>query len=211
MYPHLYYAFKDLFGLELNGLKLVNTFGFFVALAFFVAAWILTLELKRKSREGLLTYKEEKIIVGKPASISQLLINFIFGFVIGYKLVAAFIGRDEIADTESYILSGKGNLPAGLIVGLLFAGLKWYEKNKVKLRKPTERIVRVWSYDRVGDIFMYAALFGIAGAKIFHNLENLEKFARDPVGSLISFNGLTIYGGLICAQFHYGFIASAII
>lgn len=119
MYPNLYYAFKDLFGLELKGLKLVNTFGFFVALAFFTAAWILTLELKRKSREGLLTYKEEKIIVGKPASIGQLLINFILGFLIGYKLVAAFIGRDEIVDTESYILSGKGNLPAGLIAGLL--------------------------------------------------------------------------------------------
>src|SRR5215210_6838227 len=199
MYPNLYYAFKDLFGIELKGLKLVNSFGFFVALAFFAAAWILTLELKRKSREGLLNYKEEKVIVGKPASIGEILINFILGFLIGYKLIGAFIGGDEIVDTQSYILSGKGNLPAGLIVGLLAAGLKWYEKNKVKLAKPKERFVHVWPYDRVGDIFIYAALFGIAGAKIFHNLENLEKFAKDPIGSVFSFNGLSIYGGLICA------------
>ncbi|HLL42128.1 MAG TPA: prolipoprotein diacylglyceryl transferase family protein [Segetibacter sp.] len=199
MYPNLYYAFKDLFGIELKGLKLVNSFGFFVALAFFAAAWILTLELKRKSREWLLNYKEEKIIVGKPASVGAILINFILGFLIGYKLIGAFIGGDEIVDTQSYILSNKGNLPAGLIVGLLSAGLKWYEKNKVKLAKPKERIVHVWPYDRVGDIFIYAALFGVAGAKIFHNLENLEKFAKDPIGSVFSFNGLSIYGGLICA------------
>jgi hypothetical protein len=48
MYPNLYYAFKDLFGIELNGLKLVNSFGFFVALSFILSAWILTIELRRK-------------------------------------------------------------------------------------------------------------------------------------------------------------------
>ena len=46
---------------------------------------------------------------------------------------------------------------------------------------------------------IYAAIFGFLGAKIFHNLENLDEFAKDPVGSLISFSGLTIYGGLILA------------
>jgi phosphatidylglycerol:prolipoprotein diacylglycerol transferase len=50
MYPNLYYAFKDLFGVELSGLKLVNSFGFFVALAFITAAFVLTAELKRKSK-----------------------------------------------------------------------------------------------------------------------------------------------------------------
>lgn len=199
MYPNLYYAFKDLFGVELSGLKLVNSFGFFVALAFLAAAWILTMELRRKSREGLMTYKEEKISVGKPASIGELLSNFILGFLMGYKLIGAFIDRDKIVDTQSYILSGQGNIAAGIFVGLLFLGLKWYEKNKVKLAKPEERIVRVWPYDRVGDMVIYAAVFGFLGAKIFHNLENLDEFARDPIGSLLSFSGLTIYGGLICA------------
>lgn len=68
MYPNLYFAFKDLFGVELSGLKLVNSFGFFVALAFIGAAVVLTAELRRKSKEGLLTYKEEKIMVGQPSS-----------------------------------------------------------------------------------------------------------------------------------------------
>lgn len=199
MYPNLYYAFKDLFGIEVSALKLINSFGFFVALAFMIGAAALTSELRRKSKQGLLTYKEEKITIGEPASIGELILNFILGFLIGYKLIGAFIARDTIIDTQSYILSSQGNFGAGLFIGLLFAGIKWYEKNKIKLPKPEEKIVRIWPEERVGDMIIYAAVFGFAGAKIFHNLENLDDFARDPIGSLLSFSGLTFYGGLICA------------
>jgi hypothetical protein len=38
MYPNLYYAFKDIFGVEWNWLRIFNSFGFFVALAFIAAA-----------------------------------------------------------------------------------------------------------------------------------------------------------------------------
>jgi prolipoprotein diacylglyceryl transferase len=206
MYPNLYYAFKDLFGVEWTGLKLINSFGFFVALAFLSAAYILTLELKRKSKQGLLTYKEEKIVVGKPATAGEIILNFVLGFLMGYKLIGAFIDRNALTDTQSYILSAQGNWPAGIILGLLFAGLKWREKNQVKLAKPEERIVRIWPADRVSDMVIYAAVFGFLGAKIFHNLENIDDLIRDPIGSLLSFSGLTFYGGLICATiaiWHY--------
>lgn len=199
MYPNLYYAFKDLFGVELPGFKLINTFGFFVALSFIAAAFVLTSELKRKSKEGLLTYKDEKVIVGKPASVLELVLNFLLGFLFGYKLIGAFIERNELIDTQSYILSLRGSWVAGIIGGLVFAFFKWQEKNKVKLAKPEERTVRIWPQDRVGDMVIYAFIFGFIGAKIFHNLENLDDLIRDPVGSLISFSGLTFYGGLIFA------------
>lgn len=199
MYPNLYYAFKDLFGVDLPGFKLVNTFGFFVALSFIAAAIVLTAELKRKSKEGLLTYTDEKLVVGKPASAIELLLNFLLGFLFGYKLIGAFIERNELIDTQSYILSLRGSWVAGIIAGLVFAFLKWQEKNKSKLAKPEEKTVRVWPQDRVGDIIIYAFIFGFIGAKIFHNLENLDDLIRDPFGSLISFSGLTFYGGLICA------------
>lgn len=199
MYPNLYYAFKDLFGVEITFLKLVNSFGFFVALAFIAAALVLTAELKRKSKEGKLSYKEEKIVVGKPASFLELLGNFLLGFLIGFKLIGAFIARDQIIDTQSYILSGEGNWVAGIINALLFTFLKWQEKNKQKLSRPEERIVTVWPQDRVGDMIIYAFVFGFLGAKIFHNLENIDELMADPIGSLISFSGLTFYGGLICA------------
>jgi hypothetical protein len=53
MYPNLYFAFRDIFGVEWNGLRFINSFGFFVAIAFLVAAFVLVLELKRKERAGL--------------------------------------------------------------------------------------------------------------------------------------------------------------
>ncbi|GEO08472.1 prolipoprotein diacylglyceryl transferase [Segetibacter aerophilus] len=199
MYPNLYYAFKDLFGVEWTGLKLINSFGFFVALSFMGAALVLTAELKRKTREGLLPYKEEKVLVGQPASAVELLINFILGFLMGFKLIGAFLDRDKLVDTQTYILSGQGNWGAGIFMGLLFAFLKWQEKNKTKLAKPEERLVKIWPHERVGDMIVYAFVFGFLGAKIFHNLENINDLVRDPIGSLISFSGLTFYGGLICA------------
>jgi len=199
MYPNLYYAFKDIFGIELNGLKLVNSFGFFVALSFIISAWILTLELRRKQQQGLFVFTEEKIMIGQPAGLSELFTNGLLGFIFGYKLVGAFTIPDALNDPQAFILSTNGNLLTGMLVALLFAGLKWWEKRKQQLDKPEERIVRIWPQDRVGDIVIYAAVFGFLGAKIFHNLENWTEFIKDPIGSLISFSGLTFYGGLICA------------
>ena len=78
MYPNLYYLVDDLFGVKLNGLKLINSFGFFVAIAFVASGYVLYLELKRKEALGEFTSKEEKIIVGAPASTADLITNFIF-------------------------------------------------------------------------------------------------------------------------------------
>lgn len=199
MYPNLYYAFKDIFGIELSGLKLVNSFGFFVALSFIISAWVLTLELKRKQQQGLFVHTEETITIGAKATFTELLLNFLLGFVFGYKIIGAFTIPDALNDPQSFILSTRGNLVVGLLLGLIFGGLKWWEKNKQKLAKPETRTVRIWPQDRVGDIVIYAAAFGFLGAKIFHNLENWNEFIKDPIGSLIAFSGLTFYGGLICA------------
>ena len=201
MYPNLYYAFKDLFGREWTWLRFINSFGFFVALAFLAGAYVLMLELKRKEREGLMHGTEEKIVVGKPASIGELLVNFLLGFVLGYKIIGLFLSDSPLtADPPSFIVSSEGNWPAGIFLGLLFAGLKWWERNKQKLPKAEERMIRIWPHDRVGDIVIYAALFGFLGAKIFHNLENWDEFSKNPIDALLSFSGLTFYGGLICAS-----------
>ena len=208
MYPNLYYAVKDLFGKEWTSLRFINSFGFFVALAFVAAAVVLTHELRRKSKLGLLHYEEAKITVGEPASIGELLMNFIIGFLLGYKIIGAFLSKSPLAENpQDYIFSLQGNLPIGIILGLIFAALKWSEKNKQKLAKPEQRTIRIWPHDRVGDLVIYAAIFGFLGAKIFHNLENWDELVADPVGSLLSFSGLTFYGGLICAAVAIGLYA----
>lgn len=199
MYPNLYYAFKDIFGVELNWLRIFNSFGFFVALSFIAGAVVLTKELRRKEREGLLIYTEQNIMVGRPATIADLLINFILGFLLGYKIIGLFTAPEPITDPQVFVFSGQGNLAAGILLGLLLAGLKWWERNKQKLAKPEQRSVRIWPHDRVGDMVIFAAVFGFLGAKIFHNLENWDDLVRNPLEALFSFSGLTFYGGLICA------------
>ncbi|HEV3252505.1 MAG TPA: prolipoprotein diacylglyceryl transferase family protein [Puia sp.] len=200
MYPNLYYVFQDLFGLDWKFLHFVNSFGFFVALSFAGAAMILAMELRRKESQGLLQSKEEIIVVGKPASFSEIAVNFILGFLFGYKIIGLFISSSTLASNpKDFIFSSAGNLPIGLLLGIVFAGLKWWEKNKQKLPSPEERKIRIWPHDRWGDITIYAAIFGFAGAKIFNSFENWDDFVKNPAESLISFSGLTFYGGLICA------------
>ncbi|MEP6682859.1 MAG: prolipoprotein diacylglyceryl transferase family protein [Parafilimonas sp.] len=200
MYPNLYYLFKDIFGWSLPALKIFNTFGCCVAISFLVSAWLLVKELKRKQAAGYFTYKEVDIVVGKPAGIVELLINFFLGFVLGYKILALFIIKGALNDPQGFIFSSAGSFPAGILLGLFFAGLKWWEKNKSKLANPEKRSIRIWPSDRVGDITIIAAIFGFAGAKIFDNLENWDRFIQDPIGNLFSPSGLTFYGGLIVAS-----------
>ena len=200
MYPNLHYAFRDIFGVEWNWLRYINSFGFFVAIAFLVSAFVLVKELKRKERAGLLQGKDIKIIIGKPATPADLLLNFALGFLLGYKFVGLFVsGNDASVDPQQFIFSSQGSWPAGIALAIFFAGIKWWEKNKRKLEKPEERTIRIWPHDRVGDIVIFAALFGFLGAKVFHNLENWDEFWKSPIEALLSFSGLTFYGGLICA------------
>ena len=72
MYPNLYYAFSDLFGIEIPFFKLINSFGFFVAMAFVSAGFFLTKEFTRYTNLGSfpITFRDE--LKGAPASIQEI-------------------------------------------------------------------------------------------------------------------------------------------
>lgn len=200
MYPNLYYFFKDVFHVKIGFLRFINSFGFFVAISFLVAAALLSKELKRKSKQGLFQPTEIKHIVGKPATITELLSNFLLGFLLGYKIIALFfLSSDATQDPQAYIFSGMGNIPAGIVTGLLFAFMKYWEKKKQQLARPEERVVRIWPQDRVGEITIIALVVGLIGAKMFDIFENWNGFLKDPAAYIFSGGGLTFYGGLICA------------
>lgn len=207
MYPNLYYLIKDVFNVEINFLKVFNSFGTFVALAFIVSAYVITRELKKKEAAGYLQFKNQTITIGKPASIGELLINFLLGFLFGFKILGVLFTPNALDNPQDFILSSNGNVLFGIIFGIIAAFAKWYEFNKLKLAVPEERVLRMWPSDRVGDMVITAAVFGFLGAKIFHNLENWNEFIQDPIGSLIAFSGLTFYGGLICAAIAIGYYA----
>jgi len=201
MYPSIYYAVKDLFGLDFPFLKMVQSFGFFVTVAFLVAAYFWTLELKRKEKEGLLKSNTVKVLIGAKATTAELITSAIIGFLIGYKVLFIILNFSAFTEnTQGFLLSMKGNLLGGLIAAALSAYLKFREKDKTKLEKPVWVEEVIHPYQHVGNLTLIAALAGIVGAKIFHNLENWDDFIADPVGALLSFSGLTMYGGLIVAS-----------
>ena len=199
MYPNLYYVVKDWFGVSWEQLKFLNMFGLMVAMGFVVAAVVLSHELKRREKQGLLSPREETITVGEAASLGELLANGLVGFIFGYKIFGLFFNKPAGINAQEYIFSKDGSLVSGILLGILLAGVKWWDKNKQKLASPERRNIRIWPHDRVGDIIIIGLVFGILGAKLFDNLENWDDFVKDPLGRIFSASGLTFYGGLIMA------------
>lgn len=197
MYPTISDLLKDLFGINIP--LPIQSFGFMLAISFLLAAWTLMLELKRREQQGLLSATTQKILKGAPASQGELITSGIVGFIIGYKLLYVILNYSEfVNDTQGTILSSKGNFFGGLIFAIISVYLRYREKEKQKLVEPKWVDEKVFPHQLVGNVTIVAAIAGLLGAKIFHNLENLDEFAEDPIDALISFSGLTMYGGLIC-------------
>lgn len=177
----------------------IFSFGFFVALGFLAAAYILSSELKRKEALGIIKPFTKEIEIGKPASAIELLLNGLLGFLLGFKLLAIALDYSSFAQQpQSFLLSSQGNIIGGFIGAALLAYSKYAEKKKLQLPTIKKETLTIHPYELTGDITMIAAIGGISGAKIFYLFEtpgNLTEFINDPLGSF--FGGLTIYGGLI--------------
>lgn len=209
MYPNLYYLFKDIFGVEISFLQIFQSFGAMVAIAFLAAAYFFADDLKRKEKEGLLKINPKKILKGEGPKSADLISSAVLGFVLIYKLSYILLHFSEFTqDTQSFILSTKGNFAAGLAGAVLFAYMNYREKKKQQLPKPELETVITHPYEHVPNMTIIAAISGILGAKIFHNLENWNEFMSDPIGNLLSFSGLTMYGGLILASIAVIYYAS---
>lgn len=197
MFPTLSHLLEYFFGIFIP--LPVQTFGLLVAIAFLCAYWLFSLELKRKEFQGLLQPVEETETMGKAPDPGGTVINGLVGFLIGFKLgPALFDYAHFVSNPQQFLLSAEGNVWTGLLVAVVFSYWYYADKKKHQLDKPktVRRLVR--PHELMGGVLLYAAVFGILGAKVFHNLEYFDEFLRNPWESLFSFSGLTFYGGAIC-------------
>lgn len=204
MFPDFSYILHFLFGTAPdNAFSIIKTFGLFLAFAFLASAYILSLEMKRKTKEGIFKPLYVKTIEGEPPTFSSIIWQAAFGFIIGFKLVYIIQYFDAFqADAAGILLSLIGNLPGGIIGAIIFGGYHYYQKKKSTLPKPVVKQIEVQPYQLVGDITIIAAISGLIGAKlfaIFESADTIRYFLNDPIGQLFSGTGLAIYGGLIVA------------
>jgi len=201
MYPDFQYLFQSIFHHTMpEWLGIFKTFGFLVAMAFIAAAWTLSLELKRKEKEGLLFPQYKKIEVGKAVTIAELLWSAVLGFILGFKVGGFFGHASEITPNPmGYLFSLHGNILVGIAGVAIITYSKYAEKKKQQLPEPVTKTITILPHHRIADIVVIAAVGGLLGAKIFNAFETWDSFIKDPIGSLISSDGLTFYGGLIVA------------
>lgn len=209
MYPNLYYAFRDLFGINLPFLKAIHTVGFFIAFAFVPGAWLWAHELKHREKNGELTYITKTYTGNSAINYTRVIFHFILGFTAAYKLVGLFLSQ-EAENAQAYIFSLKGNMLAGLLCGLAWAFLTFYNDHKNKLANTQRQSIKIYPHQYVPHAIFIAAIAGIIGSKFFGIFEDWHSFMQSPVQSLSSPDGFNFLGGLILATFamwfyHYRF------
>lgn len=198
MYPTLSFLLNDLFGWDIA--LPIQTFGLMMGLSFILAAYVLMIELKRKEAQGLIESSTITYTKGLPATAGELITSFIIGFLAGFKIVEGIFHYSDVVDNpQEFLLSGRGNVMGGIILAAVSVYIKYREKEKGKLADPVTVTETIFPHQLITNITFIAAVSGILGAKTFHQLENIDDFLQDPIGSIFSFSGLTYYGGLICA------------
>ncbi|MCF8299032.1 MAG: prolipoprotein diacylglyceryl transferase [Saprospiraceae bacterium] len=196
MYPTIGHLISKLFGIEVN--FPIPTYGFMLATAFVVGYIIIVRGFKRKEKEGILNFRLQKVTIGKPASIGELAISGIFGFVIGFKFLGIVFDYSSFShDPAAFVLSTQGSFFSGIIIAAILIYLNYRSKKKEILDTPIEKEEKIYPHQLAGNILLWAAVSGVIGAKIFHQFEYPQDFLEDPLGSLFSAGGLTFYGGLI--------------
>jgi len=203
MYPNLYFAFLDLLGWDLPALKLINSFGFFVALAFLVAHALLRRELKRQADLGHFQAQTTTAVVGQAPHPLDLGLQAVMGFVLGWKVLYLVFNAGEIFQggglPQAHLFSTEGNVVWGVLGAVGMTAWRYWEVQRERLPEPKTIEQTIRPEDLVGGITAAAAVGGIVGAKLFHLLEYPDEFIaflKQP--SLNAFlGGLTIYGGLI--------------
>jgi phosphatidylglycerol---prolipoprotein diacylglyceryl transferase len=205
MFPTVSHIINYFLGTNLN--FPVQTFGFFEVIAFIAAYVVFKSEFKRKEQLGRIRSFTKLTVIGKPASILELLFNSFIGFVIGFKLIGVVLSHRIFAfDPAKYIFSLKGSVIGGLLFCGIFFYLTYFGKKNVQLAEPTTYEKVIHPFQLMPTFVFWCAFMGFIGAQLFCCLENRDNFIYSPWRQLFSMDGWTFYGGLIFGSATFLFI-----
>lgn len=177
MYPTLYHAVHALLGLELNVLKLVNTFGFMVMLGGLAAGRCLISELERKHADGSIPATRRLMTRARPTALVAVGLPSLIAFVLGYKLFGIISGEYTLqggADARRYMLSPSGDFAGGLFssLGWALVALRSWRRRELEPEPPAEPTgVEVAPREHEVAFVGCVAIGGVLGGKLFHLLE----------------------------------------
>ncbi len=196
MYPNLYFIIKKLTGwTPPEFLAAFQTYGLFLAITFIVGGYIVFMELGRKHKAGLIPQIK---LVHRRVNVLDGILNALIGFILGYKVGHIYNNYDAFIDNpQNIVFSANGNWTAGIVLAIVFAGVKvweWYSQ-----RNDKSPIKEEWvdPQNTIGDLVIVAAISGIIGSKVMALLEVWDEFLKNPVQMLFDGSGIAIYGGLI--------------
>lgn len=205
MYPKISDFLNDILGTHL--ILPIQTFGFFVALAFLVGYTVIRSEYRRRTAHGQFPSRDVWVTRGAPMPFQEVLIQTLIFGLLGFKLGLLLTDYTRYASHPQEMITplANGNIVVGLVCALLAFGWNFYHYQKTKNSKAEKVMEKHSLLEDSAKMFTLAFIFGILGAKLFHALENWGTFMADPIGMLASFDGLTFYGGLICATIAVGY------
>lgn len=199
MFPTIYHFFKDVFGLELGILQILNTFGFFVAISIAAAFWSMSAELRRRTGLGQFSEVTVKTVVGEPYKMSDYLLNGAFAFLFGYKVVYLMFNAGPGFVPQEHFFTSEGSWLWGIIVAAAVTGWRYRADLKQRLPEPRETVAQMPADWHMGNITTIALVSGFIGAKLFHILEDPAGLSLARIADeFFSTGGWTFYGGLIC-------------
>ena len=205
MFPILSDLLEYLFSFNAN--LPIPTFGFFVALAFILSYLVFLSEFKRKEKEGWVKPVKKQVVEGAGASIFDYLEYGFLGFLIGFKLIGAYLNSHLFLQAPlKFIISLNGNWQAGGICAGLFAYLIYWQKRQEKLEVPKLKKVMLHPYQLMPKLIFWAAIWGFLGAKVFNLLEDWPKYQSYGLAGFLKNSGLTFLGGLTFGALSYLYI-----
>ena len=90
-------------------MKVVNTFGFFVAMSIGAAFWAMSSEFDRRTALGQFNKVKVKQVTGVGVAKSEYALNALMAFVFGYKILFLMMETGDGFSPQDHIFSAEGS------------------------------------------------------------------------------------------------------